>query len=477
MDFKVTSYFRNLEVLVDSYPMVILCKDNWNDYGYYTLFHMHFFDEEKKHWEIGDVKILHEKDEDSRNLIQNKFKNLSDEFCSLGQTLDYYEDLLRLKNNKGIEILRGLKDVVIDKEVYERFKDNNGFSSSLIRFSEAEKALEEAIFLFDENERQVDNYKFTFIYQLKGANAPHEIPFDFTKSSYLPNRINVLIGKNGTGKTQILSKIAAVVSGYERTKIKNFLPSKPLFSKIIAVSYSVFDEFDRPKKDGELFSYKYCGIRDKENKVISDQQIKDTLISNFSLLDKKNRLNLWRSYMREILGGDYFELLENFMEDRRINLSSGQSLILLTMTELITNIEDESLVLFDEPENHLHPNALSNLIKVLNKILEEFNSYAILSTHSSIVVQEIPSKYIKVIERNGTIPFVRDLHIESFGENLTTITNEVFDVKNSESNYKTILRMLSNNLSYNDIMKLFRNNLSYNAIVFLNKLFKDKEEK
>ncbi|MED3876477.1 ATP-dependent nuclease [Lysinibacillus capsici] len=473
MDFKVTRYFRNLENLVESYPMIILSEDNWNDYGYYTLFHMHYFDEEKKHWEIGDVKILHEENEDSRSLIPTKFKNLKDEFCSLGQTLDYYEELLRLKNNKGIEILRALKDVVIDKDSYKKFKDNNGFSSSLIRFSEAEKALEKAIYLFEENEKQEENYKFTFKYQLKGANAPHEIPFDFTKSN-LPNRINVLIGKNGTGKTQILSKIAAVVSGYERTKVKNFLPVKPLFGKIIAVSYSVFDEFDRPKKDGELFSYKYCGIRDKENKVISDNQIKDTLISNIELLHKKNRFDLWLNYMSEILGRDSFELLENYLEDGKINLSSGQSLILLTMTELITNIEDESLVLFDEPENHLHPNALSNLIKVLNEILEEFNSYAILSTHSSIVVQEIPSRYIKVIERNGTIPFIRDLHIESFGENLTTITNEVFDVKNSESNYKTILRRLSKNLRYNDILEMFGDNLSYNAVVFLNKIYKDK---
>lgn len=36
---------------------IIIYNDNWNDYGYHTLFHMLFCDERGKVCEIGSLKI------------------------------------------------------------------------------------------------------------------------------------------------------------------------------------------------------------------------------------------------------------------------------------------------------------------------------------------------------------------------------------------------------------------------------------
>ncbi|USN56073.1 MAG: AAA family ATPase [Candidatus Peribacteria bacterium] len=72
-----------------------------------------------------------------------------------------------------------------------------------------------------------------------------------------------------------------------------------------------------------------------------------------------------------------------------------------------------SLLLFDEPETHLHPNMIFRLMKVLNKILETYDSYAIIATHSAIVIQQIPSKHVMVLKNEDEELSVSRLPFES----------------------------------------------------------------
>lgn len=150
-------------------------------------------------------------------------------------------------------------------------------------------------------------------------------------------------------------------------------------------------------------------------------------------------------------------------------LSSGQNILLYTMTNVIANIQDESIVLFDEPELHLHPNAISNLMRMLYDLLDEYNSYAIVSTHSPLIVQETPTRYIKKFDRKFNVLSVSDLSIEAFGENLTSITEDVFNVRDVESNYKTILRnaIEEEGKEIEGILDLFPIGLSFNAMTYL----------
>ncbi|MBW6100166.1 ATP-binding protein [Escherichia coli] len=50
------------------------------------------------------------------------------------------------------------------------------------------------------------------------------------------------------------------------------------------------------------------------------------------------------------------------------------------------------LVLFDEPETHLHPPLLAVLMSALRIVLNEVDAFAIVATHSPVVVQETLSK-------------------------------------------------------------------------------------
>jgi hypothetical protein len=70
------------------YPAVFLLDDNWDDYGYKTLFRASIVLEKgAEEIELGDVKIL-EIAGDTRirePRIEGNFTSLGTDFCSLGQ--------------------------------------------------------------------------------------------------------------------------------------------------------------------------------------------------------------------------------------------------------------------------------------------------------------------------------------------------------------------------------------------------------
>lgn len=149
-------------------------------------------------------------------------------------------------------------------------------------------------------------------------------------------------------------------------------------------------------------------------------------------------------------------------------LSSGQKSLFFIFINLINCINENSLVIIDEPELHLHPNAISNFLKQLNLILDIFESFAIISTHSPLIVQETPSSKVNIFKTIDNYPFIDGINIETFGTNLNHIIKEIFDVHESESNYREVFTQLINNkFSIESIENMFSNNLSENTTSYL----------
>ena len=147
----------------------------------------------------------------------------------------------------------------------------------------------------------------------------------------------------------------------------------------------------------------------------------------------------------------------------------------LILAEVLAYITNESLLIIDEPETHLHPNSISLFINVVNKILTRFDSYAIISTHSPQVVQEVPSKDIIVIERLENTPSIKGLDIETFEENLNTITERIFHTTSHDEYYREFLLKFSKNKSYEEITKIFEEYslpLSLSTKIYLQSLYK-----
>jgi predicted ATPase len=336
--------------------------------------------------------------------------------------------------------------------------------------------------------------KFSFSTTLKNADDEHKVDFDFNRKSDIPRRIFGIVGKNATGKTIFLSNLANAL-GYTKQR-KNEVINKyetgvfdtelgPPFSKVICVSYSLFDNFKRPKPS-KRFSYIYCGIRNEQDEI-DRSELRKRHVESLKTINKKDRANFWIESLSSLvdlrtLGYKYdeeyawngIENISDFEKPNMLNLSSGQSMLLYALTEVIANITENSLILFDEPETHLHPNAIANLINVINAIAEKYNSFGIISTHSPLVVREIPSKNVYIFERDGNTPITRPLDIESYGENLTVITNHIFETTEVKEGYKKTLKKLSKSFKYEEILELFDNELSLNARIFLSGLYDDK---
>ena len=109
-------------------------------------------------------------------------------------------------------------------------------------------------------------------------------------------------------------------------------------------------------------------------------------------------------------------------------MSSGQTVFVNLVINLLSRIKKNSLVIIDEPENALHPNLEIDFMQLLKEILEEFDSFAIIATHSAIVTREIPKSFVHVIKINEeNNPVITPPTINTFGANIGTIINYVFD--------------------------------------------------
>ena len=169
--------------------------------------------------------------------------------------------------------------------------------------------------------------------------------------------------------------------------------------------------------------------------------------------------------------------LDGFGKVRK-KLSSGQTILLYIITEIFANIRYDSLIIYDEPETHLHPNAISQLINTIYDLVNKFQSYCIIATHSPLIVQEILSKNVYVVEKQGKIASVRKIGKETFGENLTVLTEEIFGNRAIPKQYEIILsNLVDEGLNYDEIKgKLESDNmsLSLNAILYLKTLLNEK---
>ena len=122
------------------------------------------------------------------------------------------------------------------------------------------------------------------------------------------------------------------------------------------------------------------------------------------------------------------------------------------------------LIVFLDADDVLEPDMVKHSLAALQKLGD---SFALIATHSPLVIQEIPSKRVIVFERNGNTTEAKQLPGETFGENLSDLTRHIFETYEIPSHYKKVLRNIARDNSYEDALSCFPKGLSMNARSYL----------
>lgn len=496
LEFIVVDSIENISQ--DIKNQFVLKRDAWDDFSYRTTFILYYFQNIQTYHQIGTLKII-KKDMQGGNVeMPESFNELSDEYCSLGWDQNYYEEIMGFFKSNYSNIFKSLKDCVFNQNIYDSFKDEYAMKKSLLRKITTQNIQITFKNIINKDASQTP-YKFEF--QLKNTNA--KLGISVIPNSMPPTNIHVLIGRNGVGKTRLLSGIAESLLEEKNNNYPGiegkilFLEDankSTKFSSLVTIVFSPFDAFlplSKSQIKKKNIEYKYVGLKNTPNsKNKSDFRNLDDLNTDF----KTSIANILNSVKRErwteaikILNSDpcFKELdLLNLALNNNVNgivnkykmLSSGHKIVLLSITKLVDIVNDKTLLLLDEPENHLHPPLLSSYIRALSNLLKSRNAVAIVATHSPVVLQEVPSSCVSILNRYGEEYTISRPILETFGENVGILTREAFKLEVENSGFHKMLEAYALGRTYQETMNIFKNQLGFEGQAILRSILLNNED-
>jgi predicted ATPase len=476
--------------------VVELRRDNWDDYHFKTFFHVRLLIDFQHTVDLGTVKILRAgMTEGQTPLPPSPFPRLDSSYCTLGQETSYYEMVRALDPELRQQYLLATRDAVADPAIESSFEQEPGWRTSLLRFGQAEHALAAGRAILS-NQPVRRPGALSFRTQMPFGHQDDD-PIDFQfgiDGGVLPGRCNVLIGYNGVGKTRLLARLALAASagGTPPVDPKGDRPARitgtdSTFGAVVTVSYSAFDTFDVPDErldpansllppDGartEFHGWTYCGLRllmrgdapESLDRLKSPQNVEEEFLRALDEARQKHNGEPLRRALSVLASEPSFGRigvsppewihLTPRAQTEISQLSTGHKIVSNIVVQLASHLQNRSLVLIDEPESHLHPPLLATLLKAVHGLLDDYDSFSIIATHSPVVLQEIPSRYVKVLDRVEDRTVVRSPDIEVFGENIGAITRYVFSLDNSISDYQGAIASLAGAMSLEQMEELF----------------------
>ena len=488
-------------------------ENNWNDYYYYVLYHLHATKRltGTKNICLGYVRIMRKgQQKNEQHLLMGKFqrnvfRELPPDFVSF--TLEY--DLYKWLSFRPVEERQALANqlhfiISKDSPYYVMVKDDDCFQVALLR----DTTLDNYVFYkanqwINQIERRYELRKQQIT--LKYDNCDEEVQLSFSclpsvESNDIPNGIVAFIGANGSGKSTALYNLAKAMYLFpeDREQLKRkfcqIIPNDIGVERLILISYSPFDNFTFPttknyamhdvqemtrEQDGRFV---YCGIRDLDEEyrvqqangvmkdmnyiqldrhIITIAKTQERLAADFALAfnqlkkgEDQSRFPLWIEIIEKakIQHPDLAEKMEQMAiydnpeewKEMFIGLSTGYKFLFHSMTYVLAFLLEGSLVLFDEPENHIHPPLLSFMMSQYRELLAKYNSVMLVSTHSPVIIQELFADNVLKVYREGRKIRIRKPVIETYGATFGEINSEVFGLTADVSGYFTAIDGLYN---------------------------------
>jgi ABC-type cobalamin/Fe3+-siderophores transport system ATPase subunit len=486
----------------------------WNDWWTFrTLFTVYYFESPtERPTRLGFTKILDREHEYVQDVVATwatpldvEFDRLAPRFVSIGQDTDLYINLHdRFGYEVAVEILGALGDLTIDQARFEELRLSPGVINSLMRSVTAYAVRRQYPRLVQFGDVKA-SFDFSFVRaSLNNLAPPLVLDFEVIGDSKPPTNVHVLIGRNGAGKTSTLLSLGRYVLGTATAEENDgYIPSdgRPLeAANLVYVAFSAFENPGLPvydDRDAYAVPYSYLGLQrlGEDGEIVT--QTPGDLANSFAdsawLVASSKSHGSWlealatlesdpifsAAEIRELAAGRVDDTTEQTFREAALSkynrLSSGHKIVLLTLTRLVETVTEQTLVLMDEPEGHLHPPLLSAFTRALSDLMRAKSGIAILATHSPVVLQEVPRKCAWRIRRTGAFVQGRRPVLETFGENVSTLTSSVFGLEVTDSGFhKMVMDAARSSSSYEAVLGDFNQELGFEARSMLLNRFSDR---
>lgn len=483
---------------------VVLERDGWNDFGFYTLFHMSICVVGDR-TEVGTVKIGRTGMEPGGPLarvpLPNAFEGLGPEYFSVGQDDTYYERLNDFGDLVRRSVLAGLRDMAFDDDAYAAAEGEAVTRESLLRFVEA-AVVSEQFRRIARGGYRLEAFEVTYQAPVSDED-PLELSFAVDPDKLPRSNVHVLTGRNGVGKSQLLNHLAWAALGDEVGPAPEAVgriveadrEQHRSFNALVSVSFSVFDHRPFPD-DRDLAAYRvslvHSPTKTGQSQTKSQSELTQEFAKSVEACLNGAQAERWLTALRtlcysgsRLLEPGWLDEFEATVEakQRRIkarllfgSLSSGHKAVLLAVTQLVHHVAERTLVLVDEPETHLHPPLLSAFVRVLSDLFNDRNGLAILATHSPVVLQEVPRHCVYKLRRQGTHVTAERPRMETYGENVGILTHEVFGLEVTDTGFhRDLNRLVEEELSFDDLVHRFDGRLGAEARIIARSLIATRD--
>lgn len=142
------------------------------------------------------------------------------------------------------------------------------------------------------------------------------------------------------------------------------------------------------------------------------------------------------------------------------SLSSGEQSIFFRFIRLFEAVSDDSVVLIDEPEIHLHPKWIQSYIPMLISLFKDRSAHIILATHSPLIVANLPRECVVVLKKDGRRVYQsNDEYEPTLGADMEAILEDIFGLTQANGlQAQKIISMIRARMTTNlpDALSLYR---------------------
>ena len=498
-------------------------SDSWNDFGERILIEVFILSRKEVDF-LGDPLIfraffglLEEKDGRSDTLYLRGLTDRSPDPIEGEDLLPYFtmlpdmESYRRIVGHLGADearlALSAMNDMVAandrpaGKSWLKAACGSKVFLNAFLRQSEAYFTWKNAAPIlrgieYEELDRISNGVRIKF--QLAGRPNAHDIKFNFALGDkVLPQRFAILIGKNGVGKSQTLSQIvASALRG--NPQLTDLEGGRPLFNRILAfypsASMSSVFPSDRVKR-ARVWYRRFSMVSGRPRQSTGDLVVQ--LARSVEGIAGQTRYQIFLNAIRTIDGSDELVLRTNsadrgpvpisnlnrggeqlkleryasikintepvrLIEGKTYPLSSGELSFLRFAALVALYVENGTLFLFDEPETHLHPSFISQFVALLDDLLEQTGSAAILATHSVYFVREAMEDQVTVLRSDPDRMISTETpRLKTFGADVGAISYFVFgEDQPSRLAQEVESKILAESMSWEEIFEAYKDRVS-----------------